>query len=107
MESLLYDSRLPQLLTAQVANQRCFGMGRGFFGKSSRVSAVVFHTRHVSEGKIENRWRVFPTNRPNKDTIQLEAAELNLFGDLEDRDSLSAENLPETLSSSSEDPLEN
>ena len=77
--------------------------GRGFFSKSSRVSAVVFHTRHVAEGKVENRWRVFPTNRADKDTIQLDGSELNLFGDLEDRQNLSAEHLPEALVSSPED----
>jgi hypothetical protein len=61
----------------------------------------------LDQGKNENRWRVFPTNRANDDTIQLEEAELSLFGDLEDRKNLSAENLPETLSPSSEDALEN
>jgi hypothetical protein len=66
----------------------------------------VFHTRHVTEGWMENRWRVFPTNRANQDTIQLEEFELILFGDLEDRKNLSAENLPETLSSSSGDAVE-
>jgi hypothetical protein len=55
---------------------------------------------------MENRWRVFPTNRANQDTIQLEEFELILFGDLEDRKNLSAENLPETLSSSSGDAVE-
>ena len=63
----------------------------------------MFHTRHVTEGKIENRWRVFPTNRANQDTIQLEEAELTIFGDLEDRNNLCAENLPEALSLASDD----
>lgn len=63
----------------------------------------MFHTRHVTEGGIENRWRVFPTNRANQDTIQLEEAELTIFGDIEDRRSLSAENLPEALLPPSDD----
>lgn len=97
----------PSTAGGPIGEPTLFRNGRGFFGKSSRVSAVIFHTRHLSEGKIENRWRVFPTNRANEDTIRLEESELNLFGDLEDRKNLSAENLPEALSSSSEDALEN
>jgi hypothetical protein len=112
IESALYGDLVVRLTAPStpggpIGEPTLFRNGRGFFGKSSRVSAVVFHTRHVTEGKIENRWRVFPTNRANQDTIQLEEAELTLFGDLEDRKDLSAENLPETLSSSSEDALEN
>jgi hypothetical protein len=112
IESTLYGDRVVRLTApttpgGPIGKPKLFRNGRGFFGKSSRVSAVVFHTRHVAEGKIENRWRVFPTNRANKDTMQLDEAELTLFGDLEDRKNLSAENLPETLSSSSEDPFEN
>jgi hypothetical protein len=57
----------------------------------------------VTGGKVENRWRIFPTNRANEDTIQLGEAELILFGDLEDRQNLSAENLPEALSPASDD----
>jgi hypothetical protein len=108
IESALYGNLVVRLTAPStpggpIGEPTLFRNGRGFFGKSSRVSAVVFHTRHVDQGKIENRWRVFPTNRANEDTIQLEEAELSLFGDLEDRKNLSAENLPETLSSSPEE----
>jgi hypothetical protein len=108
IESALYGDLVVRLIAPStpggpIGEPRLFRNGRGFFGKSSRVSAVVFHTRHVAEGKIENCWRVFPTNRADKDTIQLEGSELNLFGDLEDRKNLSAENLPEALVSSPED----
>lgn len=108
IESALYGDLVVRLTAPStpggpIGEPTLFRNGRGFFGKSSRVSAVVFHTRHVTEGRIENRWRVFPTNRANEDTIQLEEAELTLFGDLEDRMNLSAENLPETLVPSPED----
>ena len=108
IESALYGDLVVRLIAPStpggpIGEPTLFRNGRGFFGKSSRVSAVVFHTRHVAEGKVENRWRVFPTNRADKDTIQLEGSELNLFGDLEDRKNLSAENLPEALVSSPED----
>jgi hypothetical protein len=112
IESALYGDLVVRLTAPStpggpIGEPTLFRNGRGFFGKSSRVSAVVFHTRHVIEGKMENRWRVFPTNRANEDTIQLEEAELSLFGDLEDRKNLSAENLPETLSSSPEETTQN
>lgn len=112
IESALYGDLVvrltaPSAPSGPIGEPTLFRNGRGFFGKSSRVSAVVFHTRKLDQGKIENRWRVFPTNRANDDTIQLKEAELSLLGDLEDRKNLSAENLPETLSPSSEDALEN
>lgn len=108
IESALYGDLVVRLTAPStpggpIGEPTLFRNGRGFFGKSARVSAVVFHTRHVKERKVENHWRVFPTNRANEDTLQLERAELNLFGDLEDRKHLSAENLPEALSSSSEE----
>jgi hypothetical protein len=112
IESALYGDLVVRLTAPStpggpIGEPTMFRNGRGFFGKSSRVSAVVFHTRHVDDGRIENRWRVFPTNRANEDTIQLQAAELTLFGDLEDRRNLSAENLPEALSPTSEDATRN
>lgn len=112
IESALYGDLVVRLTAhstpgGPIGEPTLFRNGRGFFGKSSRVSAVVFHTRHVDQGKIESRWRVFPTNRANEDTIQLEAAELSLFGDLEDRKNLSAENLPEALSPTSDDTTQN
>lgn len=66
---------------------------RGFFRDTSRVSAVVTHKRVVREGKVNSQWRVYPTNRANEDTIQLTVAELHRFGDLEDREHLSVENV--------------
>ncbi|OJV41880.1 MAG: hypothetical protein BGO25_19830 [Acidobacteriales bacterium 59-55] len=112
IESALYGDLVVRLTAAStpggpIGEPTLFRNGRGFFGKSSRVSAVVFHTRFVDRGKMENRWRVYPTNRANEGTIQLEEAELSLFGDLEDRKNLSAENLPEALSPASEDTTEN
>lgn len=108
IESALYGDLVVRLTAPStpggpIGEPTLFRNGRGFFGKSSRVSAVVFHTRHVIEGRIENRWRVFPTNRAKQDTIQLEEAELTIFGDLEDRRNLSAENLPEALLPPSDD----
>jgi hypothetical protein len=108
VESALYGDLVVRLTApptpgGPIGEPTLFRNGRGFFGKSSRVSAVVFHTRHVDQGKIESRWRVFPTNRANDDTIRLEEAELVLFGDLEGRENLSAENLPEALSGAGPD----
>jgi hypothetical protein len=67
---------------------------RGFLLHTSRVSAVVIQNRQVQDGEVKNRWRVYPTNRADADTIRLGLAELRLFGDVEDRDHLSAENAP-------------
>ena len=99
IESALYGDLVVRLTAPStpggpIGEPTLFRNGRGFFGKSSRVSAVVFHTRQLDQGKLENRWRVFPTNPANDDTIQLEEAELSLFGDLEDRKNLSAEICP-------------
>jgi hypothetical protein len=57
---------------------------RGLFAKTSRVSAVLFHRRFVADGRVQNDWQVYPTNRANVDTIRLSAAELGRFGDLGD-----------------------
>jgi hypothetical protein len=63
---------------------------RGFFGMTSRVSAVVIHKRVFEPGQIESSWQVYPTNRANPDTIRLSLAELERFGDIGDRGHLSA-----------------
>jgi len=68
--------------------------GRGFFRQTSRASAVVIHRRHVESTGIRSDWQVYPTNRANADTIRLNLAELQRFGDLGDRAHLSAENAP-------------
>jgi hypothetical protein len=67
---------------------------RGFFRQTSRVSAVVIHKRVVEHPTVRSEWRVYPTNRANPDTIQLSLEELRRFGELEDRDHLTAENVP-------------
>jgi hypothetical protein len=102
IESALYGDLVvrqtaPSSPGGPIGEPTVFRNRRGFFGRTSRVSAVVFHTRHVEAGKVTSRWRVFPTDRADADTIQLNEAELKLFGDLEDRQHLSAENLPETV----------
>jgi hypothetical protein len=67
---------------------------RGFLLHTSRVSAVVIQKRKVEAGEVKNEWRVYPTNRADADTIRLNVAELKRFGDLGDREHLSAENAP-------------
>jgi len=67
---------------------------RGFLLHTSRVSAIVIQKRKVEDGKVENEWQVYPTNRANADTIRLSLAELKRFGDIGDRKHLSAENAP-------------
>jgi hypothetical protein len=67
---------------------------RGFFGLTARVSAVVFHKRIVEQNEINGSWHVYPTNRANPDTIRLNLEELERFGEIGDRQQLSAENLP-------------
>lgn len=66
----------------------------GFFRKTSRVSAIVIQKRHVVDRKVVLQRSVYPTNRGNADTIRLTLAELQCFGDLEDRDHLTAEHAP-------------
>lgn len=68
--------------------------GNGFFGKTSRVAAVVLHTRSVHKGEVQSVSRVFPTNRKNDDTLRFKLAELELFGEVEDREHLSSDYLP-------------
>jgi hypothetical protein len=67
---------------------------RGFFGKTSRASAVVVQRRKVVGCVVQMEKHVYPTNRANEDTIQLKLAELERFGDVGDRKHLSAENAP-------------
>ena len=64
---------------------------RGFFGQTSRVSAIVIHKRAIEDGKVTGSWQVYPTNRANPDTIRLSLAELERFGDVGDRKHLSEE----------------
>jgi hypothetical protein len=68
---------------------------QGFLLHTSRVSAIVIQKRKVEDGKVENEWQVYPTNRANADTIRLSLAELKRFGDIGDRKHLSAENAPQ------------
>jgi hypothetical protein len=67
---------------------------RGLFGKTSRVSAIVIQRRRVEEGLVICERKVYPTDRANDDTIRLTLAELQRFGDVEDREHLSAEHAP-------------
>lgn len=67
---------------------------RGFFRQTSRVSAIVIQKRVVEEGRVRCERKVYPTNRANEDTIRLSLAELLRFGDIEDREHLSAEHAP-------------
>ena len=61
----------------------------GFFGQTSRVSAVVIHKRIPENSTIKNEWKVYPTNRADPDTIRLSLVELRRFGELDDAESTS------------------
>ncbi len=66
----------------------------GFFGASSRVSAVVIYRRRIENDAIEVQRAVCPTNRADQDTIQLTLRELGCFGEVPNElQHLSAENL--------------
>lgn len=67
---------------------------RGFLLHTSRVSAVVIQRRSVENEEVKIKRQVYPTNRADSDTIRLNLAELERFGDVEDRKHLSAENAP-------------
>jgi hypothetical protein len=67
---------------------------RGFLLHTSRVSAVVIQRRTVENEEVKIKRQVYPTNRADSDTIRLNLAELERFGDVEDRKHLSAENVP-------------
>jgi len=67
---------------------------RGFFRETSRVSVIVIQKRTVQNGQVKCNRTVYPTNRANADTIRLTLAELQRFGDVEDRGHLSAEHAP-------------
>ena len=66
----------------------------GFLLQTSRVSAVVFQRRELKHGSFKIARQVYPTNRADADTIRLNLSELKRFGDLGDREHLSAENAP-------------
>ncbi len=67
---------------------------RGFLLHTSRVSAVVIQKRNVENVEVNIKRQVYPTNRADSDTIRLNLAELERFGDVEDRKHLSGENAP-------------
>ena len=99
IETALYgdvEVRLPQVSgpSEPVKESTVGGNERGFFGQTARVSAVVFHKRNVKQNKVKGSWQVYPTNRANPDTIRLNLEELERFGEIGDRQQLSAENLP-------------
>jgi len=68
---------------------------RSFLLHTSRVSAVVIQKRRVEAGEVKIERHVYPTHRANADTIRLSLAELRRFGDVGDREHLSAENAPD------------
>ncbi len=68
---------------------------RGFLLHTSRVSAVVIQKRNVENGQVKIERRVYPTNRADADTVRLSLVELKRFGDIGDREHLSAENAPD------------
>lgn len=78
--------------------------GNGFFGKTSRVSAVVIYTRVPEAETIQTVWKVYPTNRANADAIRLPLVELERLGELGERARLSAENAPIEPEASSTSP---
>lgn len=99
IEAALYGDLVVRLTApatpgAPVSEPELLRNDRGFFRYTSRVSAVVFHQRHVEKDRIQDEWKVYPTNRGSADTIRLTAEELVRFGDLEDRGHLRAENAP-------------
>lgn len=67
---------------------------RGFFRQTSRVSAIVIQNRRVDGGRVMLERKVYPTNRANDDTVRLTLTELRRFGELEDREHLTAEHAP-------------
>jgi hypothetical protein len=99
IESALYGDLLvefprirgPQEAVGELSTRR---NSRGFFGKTSRVSAVVIQKRKVEDAQVKNEWQVYPTNRANDDTISFSLEELERFGNVGDRKHLSAENAP-------------
>ena len=67
---------------------------RGFFRETSRVSAIVIQRRVVEDEHVRCERKVYPTNRANADTVRLTLAELQCFGEMEDREHLTAEHAP-------------
>ncbi len=80
----------------QRGNARLSRTPTGFFGKSSRVSAVVWYSRNVSsDGPVEATSKVYPTNRADSDAIRLTLDELRCFGQIpDDLEKLAAEHMP-------------
>ena len=66
---------------------------QGIFALTSRISAVVIHERRVEGSNVQGAWKVYPTDRANPED-RLTLAELQRFGELEDRTNLCAENAP-------------
>jgi len=56
----------------------------------------VIHKRVVENSTLRSEWKIYPTNRADPDTIQLSLVELRRFGELDDREHLTAENAPKT-----------
>ena len=96
IESALYGDMVASFPSAVVPGEPLGGLSargndRGFFRQTSRVSAVVIHKRAIQNSTVRGAWSVYPTNRANADTIRLSLAELRRFGDLGDREHLTAE----------------
>lgn len=69
--SALYGDLVVRLIApstpgAPIGDPTLFRNGRGFFGKSSRVSAVVFHTRHVAEERVQIVGEFFQPIEPTR-----------------------------------------
>jgi hypothetical protein len=96
VENALYGDLLVQLnLVNDVVGEPIpMRNNQGFFRKTSRVSAVVIQRRRVEGEHVVCERKVYPTNRANADTIRLNLAELLRFGELDDRDHLTAEHAP-------------
>jgi hypothetical protein len=96
VENALYGDLMVQLnlVNGVVGEPIPLRNNQGFFRKTSRVSAVVIQKRRVDAGRVVCDRRVYPTNRANADTIRLTLAEIRRFGEVEDREHLSAEHAP-------------
>lgn len=92
--NLVVQIRAPQTPGGPLEEVTASRDHQGIFALTSRISAVVIHERHVDGSNVRSEWKVYPTDRANSDTIRLGLAELRRFGEVGDRDSLSAENAP-------------
>ncbi len=98
VESALYGDLIVEFAPVKSAGEevgepKVKRNNQGFFRDTSRASAIVMHKRASEKGEVKNEWKVYPTNRADDDTIQLTLAELRRFGDLGEREHLSAENV--------------